>query len=345
MKLLAFDPDAMPAVSVLIPAYNAATTIGPTLTSVYAQDYPGRVEVIVVDDGSVDDTAAIISRDFPTVKLLRQPNSGIYRSRNAAAASATGDYFAFLDADDLWHPDKLTMQIAAIQAHPEYDFVTSSFDWLYPDGRVKPGVRGEGPEFIPLTLENWVRSRFQWATGIASQPSGWLLKRTVYETLGGMDERAPMMEDWEFLVRLLRAGHRAGVITRPLFTYRYSLTSVSHAMYRRNQEAGTEYWLNALQRLQEVFEPAVYEDIVFDELRIRARAMIRYGYLANGLPLLRRACTLKTVSFTRRLRLWPQVVGVAILRACLGPRSKMLYNLRSGLRQLKWRLRAHRTVD
>jgi len=107
-------------VSVIIPAYNAARFIRRTLVSVLAQTHPD-LDVIVVDDGSVDETVSIveaIARDDPRVRLFRQKNSGVSAARNAALSVARGAYIAPLDADDLWHPAKLEKQLAVFANRP-----------------------------------------------------------------------------------------------------------------------------------------------------------------------------------------------------------------------------------
>ena len=100
-----------PKISVIMPAYKAAATIAAALRSI--RDQTVRVhEVIVVDDGSPDDTAELVARDFSEVRLLRQPNAGPAVARNNGAQAATGDWLAFLDADDVWLADKLERQLS-----------------------------------------------------------------------------------------------------------------------------------------------------------------------------------------------------------------------------------------
>ena len=108
---------ARPLVSVIIPAFNAARFIAETLTSAQAQTWPD-LEIIVVDDGSTDDTAAIVeaaAATDPRITLIRQANAGVAAARNAAIAAAKGDYVAPLDADDLWHPENISAQVAALE--------------------------------------------------------------------------------------------------------------------------------------------------------------------------------------------------------------------------------------
>src|SRR5436305_1935247 len=105
-----------PLVSVVMPAFNAEAFVAEGIESVLAQDYE-CVEVIVVDDGSTDNTSAVASR-YP-VKCIAQKNSGIAAARNAGVAVSRGSLVAFLDADDIWLPGKLSTQVAYLLKHPE----------------------------------------------------------------------------------------------------------------------------------------------------------------------------------------------------------------------------------
>lgn len=107
-----------PTVSVVIPCYNGATFLRETLDSVLAQTYP-VMEVLVIDDGSTDDSATIAESYGPPIRVIRQPNQGESVARNRGIDEARGDWIAFLDADDLWFEDKLHKQIAFTKIHPE----------------------------------------------------------------------------------------------------------------------------------------------------------------------------------------------------------------------------------
>lgn len=113
-----------PSVSVVIPAYNGQAFIAEALASVRAQTRPPD-EIIVVDDGSTDETAAAVA-GFAEVVLLRQAHAGAAAARNAGAGRASGDFLAFLDADDIWPAARLERQIAGLKENPELDFVSGS---------------------------------------------------------------------------------------------------------------------------------------------------------------------------------------------------------------------------
>src|ERR1700722_1513540 len=104
-------------VSVIIPAYNAERYLGFTLASVQAQTYK-NIEILVVDDGSIDSTAEIVEQAARTegrIPLFRQCNRGVALARNTALAQAKGEFVAPLDADDVWHPQNIALQVAALQ--------------------------------------------------------------------------------------------------------------------------------------------------------------------------------------------------------------------------------------
>ena len=116
---------AAPAVSVIVPAYNAAVTIAETLRSVSAQTC-GALEIIVVDDGSTDATVDIVAehaRTEPRLRLIRQANAGVAAARNVALAHATADYIAPIDADDLWHPTRVEKHLTMLEQNSAAGFV------------------------------------------------------------------------------------------------------------------------------------------------------------------------------------------------------------------------------
>ena len=104
----------MESVSVIIPCFNSQSTIGDAIRSVINQTYPIH-EIIVVDDGSTDNSANFVSEHFPMVTLIKQANMGVSKARNVGIQSATGKWVAFVDADDIWLPDKLRLQFEELK--------------------------------------------------------------------------------------------------------------------------------------------------------------------------------------------------------------------------------------
>jgi glycosyltransferase involved in cell wall biosynthesis len=152
--------------SVIIPAYRAAQTIGRAIDSVLAQTQP-PTEILVVDDGSPDDLAGAVRRYGIRVTLLRQAQGGAASARNVGLERARGQLIAFLDADDYWEPDKIERQLAVLQRHPEVGLVAGQFFEEVPGqprvlgtGLLKPGsynrvLRAAGEDAFTLGTRIW----------------------------------------------------------------------------------------------------------------------------------------------------------------------------------------------
>ena len=136
---------ASPMVSVVIPVFDAGGRLLEAIASVERQRYE-PLEIVVVDDGSTDDTPALIESLGPRVRALRQPNAGPAAARNRGLAAARGELFAFLDADDLWPDRKLQRQVAALATAPDVDVVLGRVSYLPESGGVAPELRWDDPE-------------------------------------------------------------------------------------------------------------------------------------------------------------------------------------------------------
>jgi glycosyltransferase involved in cell wall biosynthesis len=141
----------VPLVSCIIPAYNSERYLAEALDSVLAQTHR-PLQVIVVDDGSTDGTAALAARYGEAITLLRQPNRGVASARNCGLRRATGEFVAYLDADDLWHPEKLTRQLARFQERPEIDLSVTHFQNFWVPELVEEAKRYDGH---PLAHPTW----------------------------------------------------------------------------------------------------------------------------------------------------------------------------------------------
>ena len=129
--------DSKPTISVVIPCYNAAPFLRETLESVFVQTYP-PLEIIVVDDGSTDESAVIAESFGSPVRVIRQENQGESVARNRGIEEAGGDWVAFLDADDLWLPNKLERQIQVLRDAPESMAIHTGCCRFFPDGTEAP---------------------------------------------------------------------------------------------------------------------------------------------------------------------------------------------------------------
>jgi len=144
-----------PRVSVVIPTFNRARLVGLTIDSVLAQSYRD-MEIIVVDDGSTDDTPQVLAKYGDRIRAIRQPNGGMNAARNAGIAQARGEYLALLDSDDLWLPFKTALQVELLDRFPQTGFVFSEFFILRDDS----GTAGERQ---PRGLRSWYSGDFDWA--------------------------------------------------------------------------------------------------------------------------------------------------------------------------------------
>jgi glycosyltransferase involved in cell wall biosynthesis len=201
-----------PTVSVIIPTYNYARFVGDALRSVANQtrdDY----EIIVVDDGSTDDTADIVRRSGVPVRYLKQANSGPSASRNAGIAAAQGSYLGFLDADDLWLPDKLAAQVPILDAQAEVGLVYA--DALFYDD-ASGRVAGTHADRFPHPSG---RILFDLLFGNVVPSPTPLVRRAALERSGPFDTRFCGSEDWDLWIRIAR-DWEISYVPRPLATYR-----------------------------------------------------------------------------------------------------------------------------
>lgn len=117
------------SISVIIPTYNRVKTIHRALDSVLKQHYPVH-EIIVIDDGSSDNTAQVIEEFFPSVFLIRQENRGVSAARNTGIQTASGEWIALLDSDDCWLPSKLSDQVVALEKHAKQVICHTNETWV-----------------------------------------------------------------------------------------------------------------------------------------------------------------------------------------------------------------------
>jgi glycosyltransferase involved in cell wall biosynthesis len=203
---------AIPArIDVVLPAYNGSQVIRKALESALAQDVP--LNIIVVDDGSSDNSAEIAKSYGPRVTVISQANRGVSGARNTGLAAAQAPYVALLDQDDVWQPGKLSRQLDLIEAHPEVGLVFTDMRILKPDGTViedgflrttQPYMAldreplGNDAYLLPLSLGQAIlRSNF-------ISPSTALLRRQAVQEVGGFDESFRLCDDADCWMRLLR---------------------------------------------------------------------------------------------------------------------------------------------
>ncbi|MGH7139753.1 MAG: glycosyltransferase family 2 protein [Pirellulales bacterium] len=176
-----------PLVSAIIPAYNCGRFVTEAVESACAQTY-SRLEVIVVDDGSTDDTYERLTPFLHRIRYLRQENRGLSAARNAGIAASQGEWIALLDADDVWHPEKTAVQIAAAR---EYDV------WLVGARpcNVLPRELPPRPPARYLDVADFLQSA-------PLGPSGAIVRRQCFEEVGVFDETLRSIEDRDMWLRI-----------------------------------------------------------------------------------------------------------------------------------------------
>lgn len=206
----------MNRVSIVIPVYNGEKYIQETLESVLGQTYADR-EVIVVDDGSTDGTLEILSTYGDKLRVFRQENRGAAAARNKGIQEATGKWVAFVDADDVWLPEKLEKQLAACG-----DYVWSHTTSLF-SGGVNNGKRDCDftPKFSGAVLEKLVKGNFITTSTV-------VVERKVLLALGGFDVSLRSIQDWDLWVRIA-SENDLGYLGEELTIYRVHPASASRS--------------------------------------------------------------------------------------------------------------------
>jgi glycosyltransferase involved in cell wall biosynthesis len=181
-----------PVVSVVIPTFNRWPLVGEAVESVCAQSY-SDFELIVVDDGSTDETQKELGKFRSRLRLFVKAREGVAAARNFGVSRAAGRYVAFLDSDDLWRPKKLEMQTAFMKKNPAVQICQTEEIWLRHGVRVNPKSRHQKPsgDIFVRSLELCLVS-----------PSAVMMTKELFSRFGGFDERFPVCEDYDLWLRI-----------------------------------------------------------------------------------------------------------------------------------------------
>jgi glycosyltransferase involved in cell wall biosynthesis len=206
-------------VAVVVPTYNRAHTLGASLDSLLVQR-DVVVEVVVVDDGSTDDTAALLARyDDPRVRVVRGAHAGIAAARNAGVAAATAPLIAFHDSDDLALPGRLSVPVEFLRSHADVDLVIQNGRMLPPedeaDGVEEPWIRPEVARTLTARRIG-VAEVFRWNLG---QLQGMCFTRRALEATGPFDGSFTILDDLDLVLRVT-ARFQAVFLDVPAFAYR-----------------------------------------------------------------------------------------------------------------------------
>ena len=279
-------------VSVVIPAYNAAEFLAEAIASALAQTHTD-LELIVVDDGSTDDTLAVAQAalaDDPRGRILSFPNGGPAVARNRGLAAARGELLAMLDADDRWLPHKLEKQVATFAAEPDCVCVGCLMNYVAGDGRplprvvrslVQAGADPRDPEQQELILR---------ALALPFPPSAMLLRTSALRAIGGSDEGLGHLpgEELDLLARLAGEG-RVSIVPERLADYRLRDDSHSARGYVRNRRVAAFIILRRSAQLAGGdLSWEQYLDVHRPSLRARALEQAALHYRQAGIGLLER---------------------------------------------------------
>lgn len=214
-----------PLISVIIPAYNAEITIERAIKSVLSQTYK-EIEIIIIDDGSTDNTVECIRPFGNAVKYIYQENCGVSIARNTGVAAAYGEWVAFLDADDEWHPDKLKIQMKYIQDIPDIIFCSTK-DIYAEQGENKPF-----PEFDINSSGYSIWQQIAILRKNKINTSSVLLKRNIFNKVGGFDETLHHSEDRDLWLKILYRGKGIHIHLPLTKSYRIPGSLSSKVVYR-----------------------------------------------------------------------------------------------------------------
>jgi glycosyltransferase involved in cell wall biosynthesis len=220
-------------VSVVIPTYNRGHVVGEAIESALGQSHE-NLEVVVVDDGSTDDTAQRVGRlRDPRLRYLRREHAGVSCARNAGIASTSGHLVAFLDSDDLWKSEKLEAEIAALARHPTASGVFSDLE-KHDGATLVPSFMRRTRVFSRLLADAGYPERLLLSSRalylcllqeVPIKTPALTVRRCALERVAGFDERWTSSEDWEFLLRFARTESLL-YVDRPLAVIRVSKDSL-----------------------------------------------------------------------------------------------------------------------
>lgn len=237
----------MPLVSILIPCFNSARWLGETLESALAQTWPEK-EIIVVDDGSRDDSLALARRyERCGLRVITQPNRGASAARNTALTACHGDYIQFLDADDLLAPDKIAQQMnLASTTGPNFALCAN---WSRFTSSTANADFTPQPLCTDTAPVDWVITKFE--QNAMMHPAAWLISRSLANQVGHWDESLSLDDDGEYFTRVVLASRGVRYCREATSFYRSQLPgSLSGAKSEKAWDSAYRSLAQSVQRLR-----------------------------------------------------------------------------------------------
>ena len=266
-------------VSVIIPTFNRSGFLLEAIESVLAQTYTSDIEIVVIDDGSTDDTKEKLEPYKDQIEYVHIENGGPARARNTGMKMARGKYISFLDSDDLYYPKKIEIQVAFLEDHEDVDLVCSEFTAIDDDGLVLDELHLKNYHPLAyadldatyeniysksisianagLDLKEWEDRRIyvgdvfdRYFDGLILSTNTVMFKRSVLDSVGLQHEPFWVFEDYEFVLRIAKS-HSVAFIDAPTYKLRYHENQISTT---RDKSNGTEILINKHLNLIEIAE-------------------------------------------------------------------------------------------
>jgi len=244
-------------VSVVIPTYNSSGRLGEAIESVLAQTYKD-LEIVVIDDGSTDDTESVARSFGNRVWYFKQANQGAGAARNAGIKSSRGEYIAFLDADDLWCAEKLDQQIPLLEQDPQLGLVYSDWSVVSDDGVIEDSYLQKVPSASGYVFDELVQRGFILTSGV-------VVRRACLDDVGDFDNSLSIAQDYDLWLRICYRW-KVAVVEKPLVTKRSWHGSLSSNLEK-----------TAIERIT-LFEKALDN---FKNMPYRSRRIVRRQLARN----------------------------------------------------------------
>lgn len=263
----------MPLVSVVIPTHNRAWILEEAIESVFAQHFQD-FELIVVDDGSTDETPRLLA-SYPRIRITRQNHAGVSSARNRGLSLAEGRYVAFLDSDDLWLPGKLSAQVDFFEKRPDALICQTEEIWVRNGVRVNPKRRHVKPSGMI----------FEDSTKLCLvSPSAVMIRRDLFDQVGGYDESLPACEDYDLWLRIT-CRFPVYLLSRPLI-----IKQGGHGDQLSKQPGLDRFRIYALRKILEhpprgglsLAQERTAVNVLREKCRIYATGCLKRGRIEEG---------------------------------------------------------------